>query len=1245
MLSKFSVKKPYTIIVGIVLATILSIISFTNLTSDLLPEMELPYVVVYTIYPGASSEKVEKSVTNILEPVLATTSNLENINSVSSNNTSMIMLEFSEDTNMDSATIDINAKIDLVKGQLDDMVSAPVIMNINPNMMPIMSLSISHSEYDLVQLSSFLDEKILSEIQKVEGVASVNTNGNVKDQIVIQLNDDAIEEINQKLLDNINKPLADARRLIYNSNKDLNQKKNETALQLSNATTQLNSANNKLDVLLSQQMINQNKITSLNAELNGYQNAIKQLQQSINIQNSYIIKIESLNSNSLIQTILPDPVLETYLKTLKLENTNTLGQLNQSLKQNVILNQTLLKSSQDQHALRQPQIENEINNLNNYLMTSNLTKDELTKQSNQLKQQISTLESTKLLTISELTKVEIQLNESLKQMDDAIKNANKSLDLTSSINPDLISTMLTAQNFSMPAGYLPVDDNHKLLIKVGDEFTNTDEIKNLVLFSFDFDNLKEIKLSDIANVSLSNNSSETYAKINGNDGIILTLQKQSNASTNEVCKDVNQKLQELEENFPNTKFTVFMDQGVYIDLVIDSVLSNLAVGGVLAILILFFFLKDIKPTLIIGISIPISLMLAIILMYFSGVNLNLISLSGLALGVGMLVDNSIVILENIFRLKNENIPIKEACVQGAKEMTGAIAASTLTTICVFLPIVFTKGIARQLFTDMGLTIAYSLLASLIIAISVVPMLSSKILGNVQSKENKTFNKLLYRYDQGLTLCLKHKTLTIIIVLSLLVISIGSVFIMGTSFMPDAQSYQMSATVSLKDPKDNTTNIKQETNKLVESIQKINDITDIGAISGGGLMMNSSNNISLYLILSPDKKLTNEEIAQQIKDLSSNLPTNVDVQTSNMSLGMLSGSGIQLVLKGNNYDQLYEQANTIKTQLDLKEINSITIGDDKQAQEIRIQVDKKQAIKYGLTVAQVFQQVTQLTTTKKDGPNLVLEDGDFKVVILKDEKHDKTVDQLKDLTLSGTLNQQPTLVKLSDVAKINIGQSLTSINHDNQQRTLTINLDIDKAYNIGIVSKEVESIVHEIDFPKTITYEFKGENTTIVETMTQLVLMILLAVAFIYLIMVAQFQSLLYPFIVMFTIPLAFTGGLLGLLITNNELSVISLLGFLVLFGIVVNNGIVFIDSINQLKEKGVPTIEAIHTAGQQRLRPILMTALTTILALSTMALGLGQGAEMLAPMSIVTIGGLSYATILTMFVVPVLYTLFDKKEK
>lgn len=1229
MISNYSVKKPFTVFVAVILIIILGVISFTSMTTDLLPKMDLPYAMIMTTYIGASPEKVETVVTKPLEQSMATISNIKNVSSISSENSSVVILEFSNDVNMDSALIEINSKLDLIKAAWnDEQIGAPMVSKINPNMMPIMLTALDVENMDNSEITEYVNNKILPELERIDGVASVSATGLLEEQIKINLNQDKIDEVNKKILNSVNSKLNKTQAELNTAQAELNKGKEELAKQSDEQTKKLVEGLSSIKAGNSKIESAQNELSSKEEGLNLTKTTLTSTIEGMNTL------LSELNNQKAELVKLGDNLTDE--QKIKLQTINT----------NITKTEELKK-----------QTNSKLEEVNTGLNQITIAKQQLAKQKESLAEQEKQLEIAKVKLSTELSKAEAsitqgetKLNEGIASFEKARDEALKNASIDGIITMEMISNILMAENFSMPAGYVETASN-QMIVKVGKKFNNIDEVKNLKVLSFDIAGLENITLSDLADIEFTNNSNELYAKVNGNDGIVLTFQKQSTSSTANVCNDIQDVMEKLEEEKDGVRFTTLMNQGIYIDIIINSVLENLLYGAILAVIILFVFLKDYKPTIIIALSIPISLTFAIALMYFTGVTINIISLSGLALGVGMLVDNSIVVIENIYRLRNNGASVKEAAIKGASSVAGAITSSTLTTVCVFLPIVFIEGISRQLFTDMGLTIAYSLLASLIVAITLVPAMASKMFKNTKPKKDIFFDKIVAIYEKLLNVALNHKAIVITISLVLLVISFVLAGNMETAFIPEVDGEQIS--ITMETPKETTTEETREmSNEIIDKLLSIDEIETIGAIDSGTMSSissmggGSSNSISMYAVLKEDRKIDNEQIANKIYELTNGMKCEISVSTSDMDLSSMMSSGVQIVIKGNDTDKLQEIAKDIVAKIeDVEGIEKIDSGVEETSKETRIIVDKNKAMEYGLTVAQVYSTVSSEISNEKEATKVTIDDKEYPIIVTKPEEKKITNENLSDIILSGKKNNEEVEIKLSEIAKVEEANGLSSIWHDNGEKYITVSATIKTDANVGIVGREIENKLKEYETPAGYTVEIQGESETINESLFDLAKMIALAIVFIYLIMVAQFQSLKSPFIVMFTIPLAFTGGLFALFISGSELSLIAMLGFLMLSGIVVNNGIVFIDYTNNLRlEKGLKVREALIETGKTRIRPILMTALTTILGLSTMALGIGSGTEMIQPLGIVTIGGLVYSTLLTLFVIPCLYMMFNKDK-
>lgn len=1263
MLSKFSVKKPYTVVVGIVLIIILGIVSFRDMTVDLLPSMNLPYAIVMTTYPGASPEEVEEIVTKPVEQTMATVSNIKNIQSVSSENASTVMLEFEQTANMDSVTIEMRENLDQISGFWPEEIASPMIMKLNPDMLPVLVTAVSAKGKDAVESSRIIEDKVIPEVESVEGVASVMATGNITETVEVTLNQEKIDGLSDDIKEEMQAQLDEAKRALDEAKDQVQSGKNALASGKSQASSGIGQAESQISIKSEELKQAQLEITEKMAQLNvsetqlnqsyavvkaGREAAEAQLESLEDTKESYdkaVARLEELNKKgeNLTEeekaekaqleslTAKLKPIVATYEAT-KEELTAALAKL--------VEQEEALEDAKEQMAAGKKQLEDMQTQVNNGAMTLAEARGQLA--SAQLETAVGLGEGAAQLAAGQTA---LALQEA--QMEAASKEAEASLDTDSILSAETIEAMLGAQHFRMPAGYVN-EDGLEYLVRVGDKFQSVDEMKDLVLL--DMEGIDPIKLSDVADVEVVNNADETYAKINGKPGVMLSIQKQTGYSTGDVSHRVQNKLEELKKEHKNIKVVNLMDQGIYIDMIVDSVLDNLIYGAILAILILLVFLKSIRPTFVIACSIPISIMAAIVAMYFSGVTLNIISLSGLALGVGMLVDNSIVVIENIYRMRNEEgASAKIAAIEGARQVSGAILASTLTTVCVFLPIVFTKGITRQLFVDMGLTIAYSLMASFLVALTIVPMMSAGVLRKTEEKETKIFGKIRNIYGNILEKALDHKGYVIVGAFVLFVGSIALALSRGTEFMPTMESTQISMTLetekgtSLEDT-------AKEADKVMDEVGKISDVEDVGALVSTSDLMGTqtvTNQVSFYAITNENPKLSNKELQKEIEKRTKDVDGELTIHMSNMDMSALGSAGVNVQIQGKDLDKLQEISSDVKKIVaDTKGTQNVFDGTEDNGEELRISVDKEKAAKYGLTVAQVYQELYGELAEPKQVMTLGTDTYDYDVYVIDDDREKLTRQDVKDMVISAKQQDGTSKdVKLSEIASFEDTTTLQSINHFAQNRYMSVTAEIKEGYNIGLVSNQLKEKLEKYKTPEGYEIKMAGEDETINEAMTELFKMLGLALVFMYLIMVAQFQSLRSPFIIMFTVPLAFTGGLLALWLAGMSVSVIAMIGFVMLSGIIVNNGIVLIDYTNQLIAGGMSKKEALITAGKTRLRPIVMTALTTILGLFTLAMGVGMGADMVQPMAVVTIGGLIYGTILTLVVVPCIFSLFHKREK
>ena len=1112
-MSKYSVKKPITVLMGVLIIIVLGAFSLTRLPLTLFPDIELPFVVTVTAYPGENPETLEREVTDKIESTVATIGNFEEVESMSYENFAVSVITFADGANMDAVVIEMRENLNNIA--FADGVDQTRILRISPDMLPVMTVTLFKT-YDenlsdeeiLIRNTEWINKEVITDLNSIPGVADISIAGDA--DVVLQV--------------------------------------------------QLDEA----------------KLTTYGVT-----------------QTDVLAIIEEQNVGGLIGVAL------------------------------------------DQGEIR--------------------------------------------------------------------------------------------------------------MLYLGDQPQTIEQIENLAIL---FDGSDVVKLSDLAienGIKYIDASEESYSKINGQQGIQISFQKQNDIGITEATANIIAALDEIIENNPGAEYMILLDQGEYINTSINSVVQNIIIGGLLAIIILFVFLKDIKPTLIIGLAIPISVVAAFMMMYFSNVTLNIVSMGGLALAIGMLVDNAVVVIENIYRMIQEGKSKVEASIEGAKQVAGAITASTLTTVAVFLPIVFVEGLISDVFMSMALTIAFALSASLIIALSVVPSMSAKLLNDQKEiKEGKIIHTLKSWYESSVLFTIKHKALTFAVVILLLLGSFFVVYQKGFILLPESDEGSIDISIETQ----SLTSFQGKANLADAMTEVFMDIADVETVAttinsntgmGNMNMFGSGSDISFTINLKANRKLTtvdNENLIIDIIDtfnyddiegISNSDILDYNVSAQNSAGPLTGGSGIAIKISGYDLLTLESIANDVSGILaTIDHVVEIDNGVNQGSDNVKLTVNQNQAMTFGLTLEDVNQNLNYLfdnlsgltagevVTVSIEGisyelniPNEALEGfsldlfGDYLTFLggvkLFDDQTRAMIETYQENSnmsvyvpnfmlptyVPGTPIQfiinpflvvdngeivlnpmdmvNPSLASLAVAPLYNISdtsQSVTTVEKvtgfntiytDGTNRYLTVRAQVEEGFNVTLISSDVTEKVNdyiESDFQNYgngYDIEFAGENEEIMDAVEDLVIAAVVAILLVYMIMAIQFQSLLYPLIILATIPLAFTGGFIALFITNMNLSMVSIMGLIILVGVVVNNGIVLIDYINKLRDKGYGVKDAIVEAGKTRLRPIFMTALTTILALFVMALGIGEGSELLQPMAITAIGGLIYATILTLVVVPAIYALFNRK--
>ncbi|HRC81721.1 MAG TPA: efflux RND transporter permease subunit [Sedimentibacter sp.] len=1004
MLAKFSVKKPVTITMIILMMIVIGAVSYSKLQIDLLPQMDLPYVMVQTSYQGAGPEEIENIISRPLEQTLSTVENIEDIISISSEGSSLILMQFAFNTDMDEIMLQIRERIDIIKGYLPEGTSSPLALKLDPNAIPIVQLAVS-SKGDLYTTQKIAEDVIAPRIERIEGTASASVTGGLEQEVEIVLKEEMIK---------------------------------------------------------------------------GY-----------NLSSSYVAQI------------------------------------------------------------------------------------------------------------------------------------------------------LAAENLNMPGGTVKKGTN-ELTVRTTGEFKSLEEIKSLPI---PLPTGGTIRLKDIADVSLRNKDQSSITKLNGKEVVQISVMKQSDANTVNVARSIDKEIEKLKAEYPDLELVTVFNQADYINLAIDNLIKTATQGGILAILILLVFLRSFKTTLVIAISIPFSIITTFVMLFFAGITLNMMTLGAFALAVGMLVDNSIVVLENIYRNRSLGLDRITASVDGTNEVAMAVTASTLTTIAVFLPIVFTGGLAAILFKEFALTITIALLSSLVIALTLVPMLSSKLISvrNLESEEEqeKKHGPIVVFYKKILGYSLRHRFLTIVLSIALFVVSVLMVYTVGAEFFPATDEGMINISADLPAGSE-IEDIDALLEEIKEAISGIPEIETVFSSAGGGQMygLGSSSSGSVVVLLKSldERDRSAKEISDEIRSLTRDIPgAEISVsESSTMMMGMTTGA-ISITIKGDDMDTLKTIGDDFKRIIERVEgTREVTTSYEDGIPQVQIITDRAIASQYGLTTAQIGSSIanalsgSKVTTYKING-------DEIDVVLKADNVYGESISYLEMLPIQTPMGST---VPLTEVADIKVEKGPISIQRENQVRVLTVSGSV-VGRDIQSASNEIEELLKDYEMPLGYSYVFGGEIEQIEETFRDLFLVMLLAIALVYMIIAAQFESLIQPLSIMFSVPLALSGGFIALFVTGLPLNVIGIIGLIILVGIVVNNAIVLVDYINKRRRRGEDRNLAIMKAGPIRIRPIMMTALTTILGLVPMSLGLGEGAELSQSMGVVVIGGLSLSTVLTLVIVPVMYTIFD----
>ncbi len=1017
---KTAIKRPVTVVMVTFMVILAGIISLSTLKLDLMPSIDIPMVIVSTTYIGAGPEEIEKLITEPIEENVSTVSNVNKVSSTSSSNSSMVMVQFVDGTDIDTAATDIRERIDLVKGMLPDDANEPMVMKLDINDMSSIVVGVGSAKMGVAELTAFVDENIENDIEKLEGVASVNVVGGLNNIINITLD----------------------------SNK-----------------------------------------------MNGY-----------------------------------------------------------------------------------------------------------------------------------------------------------------GITAAQIINALKSENVNIPVGTINSGPT-KITAKTVGEFKSIDDIKNILLTSAGG---SSIRLKDVAKVELTTEDENSYAIVNGEKSVILAISKQSDANVVDVSDKINNRLDKLRAQYPDLNIEMLSDTSDYIKMSVNNVISTAFQAAFMAVIVLFIFLRSVRTSAIIAVSIPTSIVATFALMYVCDMTLNIISLGGITIGIGMLVDNSVVVLENIYKYHSRGYSAKEAAEKGASEVGLSVMASTLTTVAVFIPLMFVSGTIGQMFKDLSLTVCFSLGASMIVSLSFVPMACSVMLVHEEkNKDNMSkggiIGKLLDKWGAGLDkidsayrkllhFVLRRKKRTLVVIAAIFVLSCFVVPIVGFDLFPEMD--EGSASISIEMP--SGTVIEDTTAVVDEIMRRISDIpeTDEYYIMAGsstasmltGASQTDTASIMLNFVDIEERDRSTKEIVEDIKERIKTIAgADISVSESGSAMGSYSGSSaIEIRIEGDDIDNIRQTGYDIERLLQKQPwAKDVVNSSEASVLEASIVINRERASQYGLTTSAIASTLSTAingntaTTYKLNG-------DEIDVIVKDDEDKISYINDLQKITISTSRG----VIPITDVVEVSTDESAISITREDSRKYITIGTNVN-GISTGEAQRNIIALLDTYQMPDDCTYSFSGDIETMIETFQSLLLALAVAIALVYMIMASQFESLIHPFIIMFAIPLAITGAVLGLFGTRNTITSVTFMGFIMLVGMVVNNGIVLIDYTNQLRQRGMECNEALEEAGPNRLRPILMTTLTTVIGMVPMALAIGEGTEMQRPMAIAIIFGLSISTLVTLLFIPVLYSIIE----
>ena len=1277
-MEKFSVKKPFTVLVAVIMVLMLGFVSISNMQTNLLPDVNTPYLMVVTVYPGASPERVESEVSDVMQNALGTVAGVESVTATSAENYSLLLMQFSDDTDMNSAMVKVSNKVDQTTASLPSSCLTPSIIEYSLNMNAFMTAAVSREGSDVYDLSEFVSDTLVPYVERKGGVSSVSANGLIEKMVQVQLSQEKIDAINEKLLEVIDVQLADARKQLESAEAQIEAGRKEYDRQFKNY-------NKTVSDTVMQQFSGQvgEAVETVRKQAQALLDSVNQLiavvqepeiqQALIDVRDGLQRVMDKFNETGMKDI---DSLIEIVaeLRDITDKLTGALQQLQQRLN-----TEAGTEGSTAADLADDLQVQQSLNTIYNTLNDVIKAMDDVPGLMSTFSDALGTYSQQQMQAYMKFTEAREMLNEYEKQLAeakqtyaDAEEKAMASSDVSKLLDIDTLAQLIYAQNFSMPAGYVKDSSGKSWLLKVGEEYDSIEDISGALLLHVD--GFGDVRLSDVADVEVIDNAEASYTRLNGERAAVLKIYKGATSSASEVSDNCLSAFQELEAQYDGLHVVVLSNQGNYITIIVKSILSSMVIGAALAIIVLALFLRDVKPTLVVGFSIPLSVLFAVVLMYFTGMDLNVMTLAGLSLGIGMLVDNSIVVIENIYRLRGRGVPAARAAVQGAKQVGMSVVASTLTSVCVFLPVVFSSSIVKSLMQPMSLCIGYCLMASLIVALTVVPAAASTVLKKAEPKQLKWFDKIQDKYAKSLEWCFRHRALPLLAAVVLLAFCGWRVFSMGVELLPTITSNEAIVTLST------TKDLSKEDSyaiagKAVEAMLEVDHVEEVGIttdtrvagmdIGQLGLpttitdLLNAANSYGTYQVnVMLDESLSSSEIEtarQALEDALSGIEDcTAKVEISGMQeLTSQLASGLSVKIYGADAETLSQLSEKVVDIVnDTEGFANATNGLGSGDATINLHIDRDKVRSYGLTVAQVYQQIAAKLTTTTTAQTPVTVDGSTMSVQISNNLDPVTKENMMDITFETTVMSADGTTStgtctLADMATWDTGSAPDSITSEDQTQYVSVTADTLDGYNTTVQARVLEKKLNEFalsdEMPEGCSFSMGGESDSVNFMVNEMVQWLALALPFVYLVMVAQFQSLLSPFIVLFTIPLAFTGGLLGMLFTGQQLTMISLMGFIVLMGTVVNNGIVFVDYANQLRLGGMERRAALIATGKTRMRPILMTTLTTVLAMLQLVFSNDMASQLMSGMAIVIICGLSYATLMTLYIVPILYDILFRK--